>query len=276
MKFIKGSRDNNRHIPKIEQRTKPDTNQLVSVIIPSYNRYDSLLHSIKSIKEQTHRRFEIIVINDGSDDKRYNSLSDLGVKHIKIDHTGLHMVAMNVGIRESNGQYIAFLDDDDGWDKTKIEKQLKCLRQSNCKMSSTNAKVGTEFYSYDQDHSTHIYFTEKLPNILSKSILEKTNYCMNSSVIIEKSLLYKTGLFYEHPLARHAADYTLWLRILDYTNCIYLEEPLIYYRDNRTSSSMRYGHGGDSCETVNRQIQELVTQTGKPFPQCLNCQAPIL
>jgi glycosyltransferase involved in cell wall biosynthesis len=248
----------------------------VTTITPSYNRYDSLLTTIRSIKEQTHNNIEMIVINDGSDDPRYDTLPELGVKHIKIEHTGLHMIAMNYGIKESTGDYIALIDDDDPSMPSRIESQLNAMFQSGCGMSSSNAYTGPDFFDYNKQNSKELYFKEQLPKIFNKELLQKCNYCMNSSVIFAKNLLYKTGLFNEHELFRHCADWDLWKRMVSYTNCFYIDEPLIYYRDNRTPSSMRQGWGGKSCQNINDEIQKLIIETGLPFPECVGSIPPKL
>jgi glycosyltransferase involved in cell wall biosynthesis len=263
MKFIKKKPQKNNS--RNEQPILVPNQIKVTTITPSYNRFDPLLIMIRSIREQTHKNFEIIVINDGSEDPRYDQLPDMGVKHIKIEHTGLHMVAMNYGLKQASGKYIALLDDDDIWMPEKIEKQLRAMNNLKCQMSSTNARVGSDFWSYEEDKSDHEYFREKLPEIFTLEILKRSNYCMNSSVIFEKSLLEKSGLFKEDPLFRHCADYDLWLRMLKYTNCTYLKESLIYYRDNRTSSSMRYGHGGRSCDQLQEDIKVFEEKTGQSF-----------
>ena len=65
---------------------------LVSVILPSYNRFDSLLNSIKSINEQTHKNIEIIVINDGSTDKRYDEyVFDNNVNLISLEENSVNL-----------------------------------------------------------------------------------------------------------------------------------------------------------------------------------------
>ena len=90
-------------------------NNLVSVIIPSYNRYDNLLNTIDSIKKQTYNNFEIIVIDDGSSDNTKNILKDLDNKNIKVFYHDSNYgkgKAIQTGIRESTGDVIIIQDAD--------------------------------------------------------------------------------------------------------------------------------------------------------------------
>ena len=107
-----------------------DTNK-VSVIIPSFNRYSHLLNAIESIQNQTYKNFEIIVVNDGSteDDYHSNELRKLSkVIHIDRNNTpewgGSRPAVRNFGISEAEGDFIAFLDDDDIWFPNKLERQI--------------------------------------------------------------------------------------------------------------------------------------------------------
>ena len=109
-----------------------DRSNLVSVIIPTYNREHCIAQAIESALGQTHRNVEIIVIDDGSTDgtatrieKRYQG--DDRVNYIHQPNGGVS-AARNRGLRAATGAYIALLDSDDVWKPWKIELQLRCLR----------------------------------------------------------------------------------------------------------------------------------------------------
>ena len=94
----------------------------VSVIIPSYNRFHYLMNAIKSVENQTYKNIEIIVVNDGSTQKEYYEPKNFqNVQIINIDRKntinwgGSRPAVRNFGIDSSNGEFIAFLDDDDYW-----------------------------------------------------------------------------------------------------------------------------------------------------------------
>ena len=108
---------------------------LVSIIIPTHNRFDSLLLSLESISKQTFKDFEVIIINDGSEDERYRNHqfdSNVFVIHLEnnsVKENGYFSDSIrNHGIDRASGKYIAFLDDDDYWFPSKLEKQINKLQ----------------------------------------------------------------------------------------------------------------------------------------------------
>ena len=117
-------------------------NPLVSVIIPSHNRFEGLLLALESVKKQSLTDYEVIVINDGSDDERYQNYNfDINVKviHLKtnsVKEKGYFSDSIrNYGIDKAKGKYIAFLDDDDYWFSNKLEVQTDKLESLNLKMA---------------------------------------------------------------------------------------------------------------------------------------------
>ena len=110
----------------------------VSVIIHSYNRYEYLVNALKSIENQTYKNFEIILINDDSDQREYYE-TNFGPKVKKIDikksetpeWKGSRQALINIGVDHANGKYIALLDDDDIWMDKKLEVQVNELENSN-------------------------------------------------------------------------------------------------------------------------------------------------
>ena len=126
---------------------------LVSVIIPSFNRFEYLLNAVESVYNQNYQNIEIIIINDCSTDKRYYSYS-FPKEVIKIDlknnqKNELGYVSAghirNFGINQAKGKYIATLDDDDIWLKGKLINQIQRLENSKNKMSSTDGFLDLEF-----------------------------------------------------------------------------------------------------------------------------------
>lgn len=103
---------------------------LVSVIIPTYNRAEQVGEAVQSVLNQTWRHCEVIVVDDGSTDATHDALEVFGIR-IRYVKTANHGVAAarNRGIRESRGSWIAFLDSDDLWHPAKIERQMLALRE---------------------------------------------------------------------------------------------------------------------------------------------------
>ena len=228
--------------------------ELVSVIIPSYNRYSYLINAINSIKNQTYKNIEIIVVNDGSTQQEYYNNTIDGIKMIHCEknskelfgHVSLGYVK-NIGIMNSSGNYYASLDDDDIWFPRKIEMQLENMKKTGCKMSSTEGYIGHGIYNSNNNYKLynkeHYYstildiFTKKnnrellingYPDIFYKKFISIHNCIVSSSVIIEKELLISIGGYniFKKPWED---DPDLWLRTLEHTNCVYIDTPLFYY-----------------------------------------------
>lgn len=223
----------------------------VSVIIPTYNRFKYLLNAINSVKSQTYKNIEVIVINDGSTQKEYYEydFNAVGVKMIHLQKNSKKMFGYgcaayvrNQGIRETSGKYIAFLDDDDIWFPEKIEKQMEIIKKTGCKMCCTEGIVGhgefdknKKYEKYNSENKLEDikkkYLRHRIklidyPNIWNYSFLKIHNCVITSSVIIEKDLLDKINYF---KYLKYGEDYDCWLRALKYTNCAYLKDSCFYY-----------------------------------------------
>ena len=112
----------------------------VSVIVPTYNRFHYLLNTIKSIKEQTYKNIEIIIVNDCSTQKEYYEYDWKDVKIIHLDINSKQLLGYNSpgyvrnrGCQDANSKYVAFCDDDDIWFPNKIELQIKEISKTNWK-----------------------------------------------------------------------------------------------------------------------------------------------
>lgn len=226
----------------------------VSVIIPSYNRFKYLLNAIESCRKQTYKPLQIIVVNDGSTQPEYKTYDfgdDVTVIHLSrnsFDIFGQKSpggIQRNIGMQIATGEYIAFLDDDDYWLPTKLEKQMNQMKEADVLMSCTEAFVGQGAYNHDKRYKKfltehcfqllkQIFLGQRLvlnafPPIWTKSLLQVHNCVVLSSVVIQKDLLRELGGF---RLLSFADDYECWLRVLQKTNILFLEEPLVYYDDS--------------------------------------------
>ena len=224
----------------------------VSVIISTYNRFKYLMNTIKSVKEQTYENIEIIVINDCSTENEYYKYdwkdNNIIIIHLTKNSKTIfgHACAgfvRNKGIEISSGKYIAFCDDDDIWFPRKIEIQIREMNHSGCKLSSTDGLIGSGIYDntkkYKKYNSEYYYesiinsykntnlLNNGIPNIWDLSFIKIHNCIICSSVVIEKTILDKIGNM--RNLKNGQEDYDCWLRALEYTNCVYIEEICFYY-----------------------------------------------
>lgn len=179
----------------------------ISVIIPTYNRADFLVNTIESIKQQTVKVDEIIIIDDGSTDNTKDILKDYSdLIYQYQDNSGVSS-ARNLGIKLALNEWICFLDSDDLWEKEKIEKQIEFhLQNPNILFSYTdenwvfNGKT-IKKKQYQQKNNK-VSFRDHLPN----------TFIGTSTVMIHKSVFDNIGVFDTSLVA--CEDYDLWLRIL--------------------------------------------------------------
>lgn len=232
----------------------------VSVIIPTFNRFDYLLNTIRSIKDQTYKNIEIIVINDHSTQSEYYnydwSMNNVNIIHLEKNSKEIFGYpcigyVRNQGIEIAKGKYIAFCDDDDIWFPNKIDLQIIAMNNSECKMSCTDGLIGNGMYNanniYKKYNAEHYYKTlvniyknkenmlgNGFPDIWTPEFLKIHNCVINSSVILEKDLLITCGMV---PYDRRGQDYACWLKVINFTNIIYLKDICFYYDLNHGNGS---------------------------------------
>src|SRR3989304_3625158 len=99
------------------------TEPLISVILPTYNRSTLLGEAVESVRRQSYRHWELVVIDDGSFDDTPTTLAkveDDRLRILRLDHTDNPARVRNAGLAEARGRFVAFLDDDDLWDHSKL------------------------------------------------------------------------------------------------------------------------------------------------------------
>ena len=234
-----------------------EENKLVSVVIPTYNRFKYLLNTIESVKNQTHKNIEIIVVNDFSKEEKYYKYDweKEGIKIINLPENSRKKFGFpcpggyqrNFGIEIAKGDYIAFCDDDDIWFPKKIELQLRAMEETGCKMSSTDGLIGNGVYDKNKKYKKYnaeffletlcniykrrgIYLEKGFPKIWNLKFLKIHNCMICSSVIISKDVIYSEKQKFK--IMKTADDYEYWRRILKHTDSVYLEEPCFYYDAN--------------------------------------------
>ena len=108
--------------------------KMVSIIMPTYNRANLILRSVKSVLKQTYDNFELIIIDDGSTDQTETIISSLNegrIRYLKSETNQGACHARNRGIASAKGEYIAFLDSDNVWDKSYLDSRLSLLEKAS-------------------------------------------------------------------------------------------------------------------------------------------------
>ena len=198
---------------------------LVSIITPMYNSGKFIKDTIDSVLSQTYKEWEMIIVDDCSTD-----ISPEIVKSyvdIRTDKNGGVSNARNIALKNANGQYIAFLDSDDIWDKEKLEKQINFMKEKDCAISFTSYEL------IDEENKRLNKIVRVVPSIDYKTLL-KGNILGCLTVIIDKS---KLDFEIKMSGVRHE-DYVLWLSILKRGYIAYgIDDVLAQYRKSLTSLS---------------------------------------
>lgn len=197
---------------------------LISIIIPVYNAEKFLDETINTVLNQTYKKFELILVNDGSKDKSVDVIKKYNDKRIKlIDNKNNKGAALsrNDGIRKAKGRYICFLDADDLWNKEKLEKQINFMKEKECAFSFT----GYEFANENGIPNGKKVFIPKKLNY--KSALKNTTISTITVMIdtkkMDKDLIYMNNVKSE--------DTATWWNILkNGYEAFGLNEILSFYR----------------------------------------------
>ncbi len=199
----------------------------MSVIIPAYNTEEFLAETIRSALDQTYRDYEVIVVDDGSSDETLNVARSFEPQ-IKVlaQPNGGPASARNLGIRNSRGDYIAFLDSDDLWMSDKLEEQTEFMEN--------NPAVGLVYSEalMFTDNKGEMKITEKFgfPYEPSLRTLLFGNYIPNSTVMVRRTCIDKIGLLNESRELVGVEDYEYWMRIAKHFPIAGIPRPMMYYR----------------------------------------------
>ena len=197
---------------------------LVSVVIPTHNRPLLLKKTLTSILIQTYQNLEIIVISNGfSNENRIaiESFHDNKIKYFEQENSGGPASPRNHGIRKANGKFIAFCDDDDLWEPSKIEIQVNILQK--------NPSYGLCFSKMMRFDETREWF---LPHEEGSTDLKKLLYINTvpiSSVIIRRDVLNLVRGFSESKKLGPSEDYEFILRCALHTKFYFVDQYLIRY-----------------------------------------------
>jgi glycosyltransferase involved in cell wall biosynthesis len=207
----------------------------VSIIMPAYNAAKTILESVQSVFEQTFSNWELLIINDGSKDNTLEVLSSLKDARIKIltqQNQGVAS-ARNHGLREARGRYIAFLDSDDLWLPSKLEKQIAIFEQCDDEVGLVYTRhrgfTRHPLESFSMDIDVSLGLSNPYHCLLV------ADYIPTLTVMIRSSLVSEIGYFNEK--LHGTEDWDYWLRIVKSHGLHRVDEELALYRLSPNSLS---------------------------------------
>ena len=202
----------------------------VSVVIPVYNGERYLAHTLDKVLGQSYSNIEIVAVDDGSTDGSNGILNQYRdrIVIIRQQNAGVS-AARNAGIRESSGEYIAFLDQDDWWLPSKTEQQVQVFNNH-----SETGFVHTAAVFFDDTRSEAIEpFNNERGDLIVGDCFPQLllgNGIIGCSVMVRRSVLDRVGGFDTEICGNTVQDYDLWLRCAQVTQFSYIPEPLSVYR----------------------------------------------
>lgn len=200
----------------------------VSAVITTHNRLKLLKRAIRSVKTQTYNNIECIVVSDNSSDGTDEYCSSYeGITFISIpaNESKGGNYARNLGIKKASGEYIAFLDDDDYWKPTKIEKQVALAEEKDCGVIYCGRTL--EYVDGTSINYRESVTSSKNTGDVSKRILT-TIFATTSEIMIKRDLLFQVGLFDE--TLKFWQEYELSIRLAQLSEFHCYRENLIVYR----------------------------------------------
>jgi glycosyltransferase involved in cell wall biosynthesis len=221
----------------------------ISVIIPVYNGEKTIKETIESVLNQTFTDFELIAINDGSQDGTLDIISQIQDPRIKVfsyPNSGVN-ASRNRGFKLAAGEFIAFLDDDDLWTPDKLEAQYKAL------LNNPQAAVAISWTDWIDESGKIIgrggyvsWEGDALARMLLNDFVES-----GSNALIRKQALFEVGGFDES--LTHAEDWDMWLRLAARYHYTTVPKVQILYRiaANSVSSNVLKMEEG-SLQVINR------------------------
>jgi len=231
----------------------------VSVIIPTYNRRDLVREAIASVQAQTYRDFELIVVDDGSDDGTAEAVREIvGVRSLNQPNRGVS-AARNRGVACSSGALLAFLDSDDIWQPRKLESQVAFFMTYPQAQICQTEEIWLRHGVRVNPHTKH---RKAGGNIFARSL----ELCLvsPSAVMLRRELFDHVGGFDEDLPA--CEDYDLWLRISATVPIHLIETPLVIRHGGHADQLSRRFWGMDRfrvtalCKLLNSGVLSLEQQ----------------
>lgn len=209
----------------------------VSIILPTYNRAQYIFEAIESVQQQTYANWELLVVDDGSTDRTIQlfreTITDDRVILLetpcRLGITG----SRNMGLKNATGDLIAFIDSDDLWDRSKLEKQINAFFEypeaGYCLAGGYNFKKQGEPTQFFYKRSEGIRYGDLFLSFFKSEVTAAT-----PSLVFKKDCLEKTGLFREEIFF---ADLEYILKLARLYKGIILYEPMVFRRIHESNIS---------------------------------------
>lgn len=201
----------------------------ITVLITTYNCADYIKSAVESILNQTYKNFELLIIDDGSDDNTENIIrgfTDSRIRYLKTEHIGRSR-ALNLGLKKAQNDLVALMDSDDIALPDRLERTL------SYKIPEYNDVVFSDAVYFQKKKTVYLNSVRKGESLREKILLH--GHICNSSVLYNKNFILENG-GYDESLSMFE-DFELWLKLKNKCNFIRIPEILMIARIREKSSS---------------------------------------
>jgi len=212
-----------------------DKQPLVTIITITRNRASLIPRCIESIQCQTYKFYEHIIIDGASEDDTYDivaSYNDSKIKYVKLNKNLSMVESYDIAIEKANGKYITFLDDDDEYVSTKIEKQVNLIES----LPEEYGMVYCWMDYYDDKQHAYLYTHKtELSGDVSLEVVEKPTVSGTPTFLIRKDAFIKAGRFQSHGID---SDWEFGARFCQLYKVDFVHESLVNVYINHGSKRM--------------------------------------
>ena len=214
-----------------------NSSPLVSIVIPTYNHAPMLQRALATVMEQTYQNWNAIVVNNFSTDNTLEvvaKFNDPRIQCVNFRNNGVIGASRNEGIKLATGEYVAFLDSDDTWFPTKVEKSVSSLENGSDLVCHAE-------YWIDESGKSRLVTYGPSEAATHHNLIYKGNRISTSATMVRATLLKEVNGFDVSPELISTEDYDLWIRLAAKSNKFaFIDEPLGEYHrhDNNVSANI--------------------------------------
>ena len=202
--------------------------ELVSIIMPSYNAGKYIEASINSVLNQTYKDWELIIIDDCSSDNTLEvikTFTDSRIRLLQNERNSGAAISRNYGLREAKGKWIAFLDADDTWKEEKLATQIKCMEENNWAFSFHDYRICI--------NGELLPYVCTAPNKVNRRKMYDYCYFSTNTVMYDRDIV---GLIQIADLKKNN-DYAMWLQAIERADAFRIPRCMAYYNKHGDSIS---------------------------------------
>ena len=240
---------------------------MISIIIPTFNRATFIERAVKSVINQSYQDFEIIIIDDCSQDntdfvieKLKTKYSQYKIKYFKNNQNKGAQYTRNRGIKNAKGEWIAFLDSDDEFLPERIEKALKKAKEKNVQIVHCECIV-----DYGNNVPVEKRGIRKLSGNIYHALLESSGPAFPGLFV--KKICFEKINFLDESIVAHQ-EWETSIRLAKYFEFGFIDEPLfIWHRGHEAISKDKKRNIVGHCQIIEKHANDIIKHLGKPFLQ---------